>query len=168
MRQNEERIRYLQEKLGKKEIEESEWIRQKEELADIKQQIKELDSSILLLTHQIETMTKDLAKKEELEQKWETESHKKDMIKELEQLFKGNAFIEYVAQSKLSYIAREASVILSKISGGSYALEINDSAELSSGIIKWRSCPPFRYLVRRRTIYYLPLPGTGALLFHPA
>ena len=61
MRQNEERIRYLQEKLGKKEIEESEWIRQKEELADIKQQIKELDSSILLLTHQIETMTKDLA-----------------------------------------------------------------------------------------------------------
>ena len=129
VRQNEERIRYLQEKLGKKEIEESEWIRQKEELADIKQQIKELDSSILLLTHQIETMTKDLAKKEELEQKWETESHKKDMIKELEQLFKGNAFIEYVAQSKLSYIAREASVILSKISGGSYALEINDSAE---------------------------------------
>ena len=65
VRQNEERIRYLQEKLGKKEIEESEWIRQKEELADIKQQIKELDSSILLLTHQIETMTKDLAKKEE-------------------------------------------------------------------------------------------------------
>lgn len=49
--------------------------------------------------------------------------------KELEQLFKGNAFIEYVAQSKLSYIAREASVILSKISGGNYALEINDSAE---------------------------------------
>ena len=40
VRQNEERIRYLQEKLGKKEIEESEWIRQKEELADIKQQIK--------------------------------------------------------------------------------------------------------------------------------
>ena len=30
VRQNEERIRYLQEKLGKKEIEESEWIRQKE------------------------------------------------------------------------------------------------------------------------------------------
>ncbi len=60
----------------------------KRRTADIKQQIKELDSSILLLTHQIETMTKDLAKKEELEQKWETESHKKDMIKELEQLFK--------------------------------------------------------------------------------
>ncbi len=129
VRKNEERIRYLQEKLGKKEIDESEWIRQKEELADTRQQVKDLDSSILLLTHQIEVMTKDLAKKEELEQKWEKESHKKDMIKELEQLFKGNAFIEYVAQSKLSYIAREASVILAKISGGNYALEINDSAE---------------------------------------
>ena len=49
--------------------------------------------------------------------------------KRIRTAFKGNAFIEYVAQSKLSYIAREASVILSKISGGSYALEINDSAE---------------------------------------
>lgn len=129
IRQHEERIRYLQEKLGKKEIKEDEWSRQKEELADTRQQVKELESSILLLTHQIEVMTKDLEKKEELEQKWEKESHKKDMIKELEQLFKGNAFIEYVAQSKLSYIAREASVILSKISGGNYALEINDSSE---------------------------------------
>lgn len=129
VRQNEERIRYLQEKLGRKKINEEKCKRQKEELADTKQQVKDLDSSILLLTHQIETMTKDLAKKEELEEKWEKESHKKDMIKELEQLFKGNAFIEYVAQSKLSYIAREASVILSKISGGNYALEINDSAE---------------------------------------
>lgn len=129
VRQNEERIRYLQEKLGKKKINEEKWNRQKEELADTRQQVKELESSILLLTHQIEVMTKDLEKKEELEQKWEKESHKKDMIKELEQLFKGNAFIEYVAQSKLSYIAREASVILSKISGGNYALEINDSSE---------------------------------------
>ena len=129
VRQNEERIRYLQEKLGRKKINEEKWKRQKENLADTKQQVKDLDSSILLLTHQIETMTNDLAKKEELEEKWEKESHKKDMIRELEQLFKGNAFIEYVAQSKLSYIAREASVILSKISGGNYALEINDSAE---------------------------------------
>ena len=129
IRQSDERIRYLQEKLGKKEIEESEWTRQKEELTDTRQQVKELESSILLLNHQIEVMTNDLSKKEKLEQKWEKESHKKDMIKELEQLFKGNAFIEYVAQSKLSYIAREASIILSKISGGNYALEINDSAE---------------------------------------
>lgn len=113
-------------------------------------------------------MTKDLAKKEELEQKWETESHKKDMIKELEQLFKGNAFIEYVAQSKLSYIAREASVILSKISGGSYALEINDSAEFIIRDNKNGGAVRPSDLVRRRTIYYLPLPGTGALLFHPA
>lgn len=129
VRQNDERIRYLQEKLGNKEIKEDEWLRQKEELTNTQQQVKNLESSILLLDHQIEVMTKDLAKKEDLEQRWKKESHKKDMIKELEQLFKGNAFIEYVAQSKLSYIAREASVILSKISGGNYTLEINDSAE---------------------------------------
>lgn len=128
-RRIEERIRFLEEKLGNQEVKESEWTSQKEELSNTKQQIKDLESSILLLEHQIEVMSKDLDKKKELEQQWEQEKHKKDMIKELEQLFKGNAFIEYVAQSKLSYIAREASVILSKISGGNYALEINESAE---------------------------------------
>ena len=92
-------------------------------------QINTLTSSLHLLNHQIQEMTERLAEKQKLEEQWEKETHKKDMIKELEQLFKGNAFIEYVAQAKLAYIAREASVILSKISGGNYALEINESAE---------------------------------------
>lgn len=129
VRQNTERIQYLQEKLNNRTIEENEWSKQKEALSTIKQQIKELDSTLLLLKHQIEEMAKELEKKKKLEELWKKEIQKKDRIRELEQLFKGNAFIEYVAQSKLSYIAKEASVILSKISGGNYALEINDSAE---------------------------------------
>lgn len=127
--QTEERIHYLQERSGNREVKESEWASQKEEVSALQQQVKDLDASLLLLKHQIENMAKDLDKKKELELRWAQEAHKKDMIKELELLFKGNAFIEYVAQSKLSYIAREASVILSKISSGNYALEINESAE---------------------------------------
>lgn len=128
-RKTEERISYLQEKLSNRKVEESEWLRQQEELNTMNQEIKDLESSSLLLDHQIEDMTEKLAEKQKLEEKWDAETHKKSMIRELEQLFKGNAFIEYVAQSKLAYIAREASVILSNISGGNYALEINESAE---------------------------------------
>lgn len=128
-RKTEERISYLQEKLGSRKVEESEWRRQQEELDTMQQELKSLESSSLLLDHQIEDMTEKLTEKQKLEEKWNKEIHKKSMIKELEQLFKGNAFIEYVAQSKLAYIAREASVILSNISGGNYALEINESAE---------------------------------------
>lgn len=128
-KKNQERINYLQEKIGNQHVDKTEWLHQKNELTSINEQIKELNSSILLLQHQITEMTNNLTKKLELEQRWQKEAHKKDIIKELEQLFKGNAFIEYVAQSKLSYIAREASVILSQISGGNYTLEINESSE---------------------------------------
>ena len=154
VRQNEERIRYLQEKLGKKEIEESEWIRQKEELADIKQQIKELDSSILLLTHQIETMTKDLAKKEELEQKWETESHKKDMIKELEQLFKGNAFIDMLHSQNCPISPEKPLSSYQKYLAAAMPSKSMIPQNLSSGIIKMEElsalpipCPAESYLL---------------------
>ena len=128
-RKTEEQILYLKNKLGNRHIEEEDWRRQKEERDSARNQINTLTSSLLLLDHQIQEMTERLAEKQKLEEQWEKETHKKDMIKELEQLFKGNAFIEYVAQAKLAYIAREASVILSKISGGNYTLEINESAE---------------------------------------
>ncbi len=128
-RKTEEQILYLKDKLGNRHIEEEDWRRQKEERDSARNQINTLTSSLHLLNHQIQEMTERLAEKQKLEEQWEKETHKKDMIKELEQLFKGNAFIEYVAQAKLAYIAREASVILSKISGGNYALEINESAE---------------------------------------
>lgn len=129
VRQTDARIHFLQERSGNREVTASEWTSQKEEVTALQQQVKDLNDSLLLLKDQIQRLTKDLDKKKELEEQWTKEAHKKDIIKELEQLFKGNAFIEYVAQSKLSYIAREASVILSKISGGNYALEINESAE---------------------------------------
>ena len=58
-----------------------------------------------------------------------TAVHKRGLIRQLEQLFKGNAFVEYVAQSRLKYIAAEASSILSSISNGNYALEVNDATE---------------------------------------
>ena len=128
-RKTEEQILYLKNKLGNRHIEEEDWRRQKEERDSARNQINTLTSSLLLLDHQIQEMTERLTEKQKLEEQWEKETHKKDMIKELEQLFKGNAFIEYVAQAKLAYIAREASVILSKISGGNYTLEINESAE---------------------------------------
>ena len=128
-RKTEEQILYLKNKLENRHIEEEDWRRQKEERDSARNQINTLTSSLLLLDHQIQEMTERLAEKQKLEEQWEKETHKKDMIKELEQLFKGNAFIEYVAQAKLAYIAREASVILSKISGGNYTLEINESAE---------------------------------------
>ncbi|MCD8019337.1 MAG: hypothetical protein LUF92_07070 [Clostridiales bacterium] len=70
-----------------------------------------------------------MQQKTKLETEHQDALHKKGQIRQLEQLFKGNAFIEYVAESRLKYVAAEASSILSAISNGNYELEINDSSE---------------------------------------
>ena len=72
--------------------------------------------------------------------------HRRGLIRQLEQLFKGNSFIEYVAESRLRYIASEASVILSSISNGNYELEINENTEFIIRMVR-----------ENRGISYLPL-----------
>ena len=72
---------------------------------------------------------KRLAQKDEINAKYQQIIHRRSIIRELEELFKGNAFIEYVAESRLRYIAKEASSILSHISNGNYTLDVNDATE---------------------------------------
>ncbi|MCI6858468.1 MAG: AAA family ATPase [Eubacterium sp.] len=127
--ENKNKRQYLKNKLNNRHIEEEEWASLQETLKTSKEKEQELRSSLDLITHQIKEEEKKIKEKKELENKMEKEKHKRDLIKELESLFKGNAFVEYIAQSKLSYIARQASQILSKISGGNYALEINELSE---------------------------------------
>ena len=91
-----------------------------------------------------ENEKKQWEQKKELEKEHAHVLHQRGIIRQLEQLFKGNSFIEYVAQSRLRYIAVEASSILAEISNGNYALEVNDDSEFvirdnkNGGIL--RSC----------------------------
>lgn len=129
MQQTQDRMRYLEEKMGGQSVTEEEWQTKKEALEGAEKQNETLQQDITLTAHRQEELRQKLASKAELEKAQAEGLTRSGRIHELEQLFKGNTFIEYMAESRLRYIAVEASAILSDISGGNYALEVNEAAE---------------------------------------
>lgn len=124
-----ERLAYLEEKRQDQHISEEEWKAKKEQLEQISALLEQQQKKEAVLAGEVENCKKQLEQKKKLSKELDAALHRRGLIRQLEQLFKGNAFIEYVAESRLRYIAAEASVILSSISNGSYELEINDKAE---------------------------------------
>ncbi|MBQ9156444.1 MAG: SMC family ATPase [Eubacterium sp.] len=124
-----ERLKYLEEKLAGRSCSRQEWEEAGAELSRITELNEELASRITVLNHQIESLTSRYEKKQALNSELKAASHRQDLINELSRLFKGNTFIEFMAESRLKYIAIEASRILSDISGGDYSLEVNDATE---------------------------------------
>jgi len=64
------------------------------------------------------------AQKDLLEKKKKLE-HKLALLSDLEKLFKGKKFVEFVAANKLKYISIEASKRLKEITSGNYGLEVD-------------------------------------------
>lgn len=124
-----ERMQYLEEKQIDPGISGEEWEKRRRQLNLLTEEYDTIQKQEAILSKDQDAMQVQLAEKTKLEQQLKEERHRRGLIRQLEQLFKGNAFIEYVSESRLRYIAREASVILDAISNGNYALEINDSAE---------------------------------------
>ncbi len=124
-----ERLSYLEEKRQNQNISEEEWAEKKESArqADLALEQQQKEEAVLL--SEIKSCEEKLSRKQDLLSQHKEALHRRGLIRQLEQLFKGNAFIEYVSESRLRYIASEASVILSSISNGNYELEINENAE---------------------------------------
>lgn len=129
LRQTKDRLEYLDGKRADRSITTDEWQKEKEHYHDLQQQYERKRKEEILLSHQEELCRTQLAQKEKLQKEQDAAIHKRGLIRQLEQLFKGNAFVEYVAQSRLKYIASEASSILYSISNGNYALEVNEATE---------------------------------------
>lgn len=124
-----ERLSYLEEKKQAKTLEEGEWQEKKEALNQAASLLENQQKEEAVLAKDIASLQQKLTQKKELLARQKEALHRRGLIRQLEQLFKGNAFIEYVSESRLRSIAAEASVILSSISNGNYELEINENAE---------------------------------------
>lgn len=83
-------------------------IKKQEEVIKTEERIKELDTLI--------------DKKGKLE-------HKIAVLNDLDKLFRGKKFVEFVAIDRLKYISREASKRLKEITNGNYGLEVDDNSK---------------------------------------
>ncbi|HIX28560.1 MAG TPA: SMC family ATPase [Candidatus Blautia stercoravium] len=79
------------------------------------------------LKQQLQQLKLALKEKEKLEGKKKEIAHTLDILSELEGLFRGKRFVEYVSRYYLEYVSREADAQLKEMTGSSYGLETDGS-----------------------------------------
>jgi exonuclease SbcC len=110
-------------------IEEEAWIFLQQRRSQLNQDLEECSKQLLLQEERKIVMEKRMEELTLLQgQKLEVDGQY-ELLEELENLFKGKKFIDFIARSRLSYMAREASKTLHDISRGRYALELNSDGE---------------------------------------
>lgn len=117
----------IQDKLGDRRIlkEELAALVQEEEI--LSQVITQKNKELGALKQELNQTRKAWEEKKKLVEKLEEIYHQLDLLSELEGLFRGKRFVEYVSRYYLEYVSREADVQLRQMTGGSYGLETDGS-----------------------------------------
>ena len=119
-------IEGLKLKLNNRDIEE-EVLNQTKEKKEIKEkEINDLYEQIIKLNQEIDNIKQKIDELKELAEKKAKLEHTLALLADLEKLFKGKKFVEFVAISRLKYISHEASKRLFDITNGNYGLEVDN------------------------------------------
>lgn len=101
-----------------------------EELENLEQRAQDLEAEITgknkefgAVKKELEQLQKAWREKEKLQKELEKIYHKLDILTELDGLFRGKRFVEYVSRYYLEYVSREADEQLKEMTGSSYGLE---------------------------------------------
>lgn len=126
---NSENIKRLEDKLDGETIQEEEWLLLLENKKKMQAELEELNNDFLLKSEKEKELEKKVQELNQLEKKKKKLEQDYGLLLEMESLFKGKKFVEFIARTQLHYIAREASQKLKDISRGRYALELNAEGE---------------------------------------
>lgn len=122
-------IENLNKKIGDKSLTEAQWLeiqKIKDEktrlLKDLDESKIKLETNVSVIKDKLVEKTKRLKTKEELDQKL-------SLLDDLEKLFKGKKFVEFVAAHQLQYVSIEAGKKLKEITGGNFGLEVDENGK---------------------------------------
>ena len=114
-----------QRKLKGRALSEEDWRRINEEYS-IKKQRREESISLYQEARVNYSRIKDNhARWQDLSSKHRELERKRDMLTQVQRLLRGNAFVEYISEERLRYIAREASQTLAMLTKYRYSLELD-------------------------------------------
>ena len=119
-------IQTLDSKLAGREVDEEEFKMLEIEAKEKQITLSDLNKSLILKSKKLDELKLKLESIKEILEKKNKIEKKQAILKELETLFKGNKFVEFVATERLKYVSREASKRLLDITGGGYSLETDD------------------------------------------
>lgn len=119
-------IESLHIKINGREVSEEAWQQVQEEKAIKEEEIKALTEVKIRCSEEVNYIRKKLLELKELLDKKEKLDHKLALLDDLEKLFKGKKFVEFVAATRLKYVSMEASKRLKEITSGTYGLEVDE------------------------------------------
>ena len=129
-------IELLIKKLNGKSLTEEEWTRVLQEKNNTEKELKEVEEIKIRLVTESESIKKKLEEQRDILHIKAKQEHKLALLSDLEKLFKGKKFVEFIAANQLKYISIEASKKLKDITNGVYGLEVDENGKFIIEIIK--------------------------------
>ncbi|WP_232696677.1 AAA family ATPase [Brevibacillus daliensis] len=119
----------LEERLDGREVKEEEW----QELLIVctgdEEALTQIRESSTLAREKVMQLEKNHERWQSMTQEMTEVTDEQSRLDELRKLFEGKAFVQYIAEEKMTTIARDASYHLARMTKGRYALEIGDGGE---------------------------------------
>lgn len=116
-------------KLNGNKIDKEEWIEVQEIVKNLEQELNDKLKSMAAKENERDKMKKDLEKFKQVKAEEDKYLHNKDLLDEIEKLFKANKFVEFVAHGQLKYVTAEASKRLSNITRGKLELRLCEDGQ---------------------------------------
>ena len=90
-------------------------------------EFNEVNENKIKVDEELKNIKSKLEEQKDLLEKKNKLEHKLALLSDLEKLFKGKKFVEFVAANKLKYVSVEASKRLKEITHGNYGLEVDEN-----------------------------------------
>lgn len=116
-------------KINNRYIEEEAWVKLQENKLQKEEELVELNKRNINVKEELKSLKEKLSELKELLKKRDKLAHKLGVLEDLQKLFKGKKFVEFVATTRLKYVSIEASKILSEITNGNYGLEADENGK---------------------------------------
>lgn len=122
-------IESLLNKIGDKEITEEDYTKEKLLKEQKEKEFNDVNENKIKIEEELKNLEIRLKEQKGLLDKKAKLEHKLALLSDLEKLFKGKRFVEFVAVNKLKYISIEASKRLKEITHGNYGLEVDENGK---------------------------------------
>ena len=122
-----EQLQQIKKKLSKERMDKNAFTLLEQEVQALENETTEENKRFGAVRKELEQMKGAWEAKEKVCTLLEQIQHKLDILSELEGLFRGKRFVEYISRYYLEHIAKEADISLKEMTGNTYGLEIDEN-----------------------------------------
>ncbi|NLJ58467.1 MAG: AAA family ATPase [Tissierellia bacterium] len=119
----------LNKKINNRRLTEDQWNEIQKKKKDKEEKLQDLQKTVAGMEVQLKSIEDKLSVKKELLKEKDSLDYKMALLNDLDKLFRGKRFVEFVAANQLKYVSLEASRRLKEITGGTYGLEVDEDGK---------------------------------------